>query len=635
MAIRSAKNIIREARIQSGMTQEEMADGICSLQALSRIECGFENVSSNTFEALMHRAGFPRSRFPVFADRDDFECYRSLKYARFHLDAWQLAPAWKELQKLKTLNWGANKFYYQEWLLLYSRLQFRSYCCDHKKNYTVLMDALHITRPHFTPGELTKVLLTKTELEIVTALAQEVLYLGKKAECIRIIDNFDNCIDDRILSFMEKTRLQAEAAIVRVKYLLSIAEYENAFMIADWHRHQMVSDIESAPLFELTFLTGLSCFQSGHQKEADFLVKAAYYTAHHVDSCYASACLDYLQQKTCFPVTEQMTRLPRISLKKYFEESFDPSLQFLSELGNANKIYDYTIGDIIRDLRNEQNLSQQTLCYGLCSKSKLSKIEGKMLQPDIALTEAFLQRLGISERIFIFWGNEREVEFYDLKFYTMHMRSSHQQELISKNIERMEHLSKEKDILWKQECLVEKATLTYSPETLPLLTEALQLTLPDFDIHQILTYRLSWQELSILNNIAYFHRFSDESSLSNLYFLQLLEYQRKISLDVQMRANIFTVTDYMYCHSLYGKKSFKEIIALPSSIDLFSMRYNLTTYMLFVFYYCQALGECQQYDNCSLYATFACCAACINERHQSDALLKEYLLNDFNLNLSY
>lgn len=633
--IRSARDLIRSARIQSGMTQEEMADGICSLQMLSRIECGTANVSPDTFEALMYRAGFPHTRFPFFQNRSDFECYRALKYARLHLDAWQLAPAFKELQTLKTFHWADNRFYYQEWILLYCRLQFRSYRCDHKPLYDALLTALKITRSSFTTDNPTNDLLTRNELELLIALAQEALYLGDTETCTRLIRHIDNSLDNGVFSSLEKTRLRAEAAIVRVKHLLSLSDCRNAFRLAEKHRHQMVVDMESAPLFELTFLSGLSAFLSGFHEKADTLIKAAYYTAQHTENCYASVCLDWLREKTAFPVTEQMLALPRIPLRKYPEERFDAPPPFLSQAAHTAKVYNYTIGDIIRDFRMEQGVSQPTLCHGLCSKSKLSKIEGRTLQPDIALAEALLQRLGISERIFTFWGNKREVQFYELKFETMHVRSSKQQKLIHKNIERMECLSKEKDILWKQECLVAKALLSPAQEALPLLDEALRLTLPEFDIHQILNYRLTWQELSILNNMAYLYGTSDELCKGILYFLQLLEYQRKTPLDIQMRITILPATIYMYCHSLYKAKLFREISILPTSLDLFVMRYTLTADMLFLFYYCQALGECDEKENCVLHAISACNTAYVNEHYKPEFSLKKYLKDDFQLDLFY
>lgn len=63
-----------------------------------------------------------------------------------------------------------------------------------------------------------------------------------------------------------------------------------------------------------------------------------------------------------------------------------------------------TIGRLIHDLRTEQSISQIVLCQGLCSKSKLSKIENDTLQPDIFLTEALLQQAWQIRTRFYFLG---------------------------------------------------------------------------------------------------------------------------------------------------------------------------------------------------------------------------------------
>ena len=642
MAIRSAKDMIHEARILSGMTQEDMADGICSVQALSQIENGVMNARPATFESLMRRAGFPHTRFPVFADRDDFECYCSLKYAHIHLDAWQLEPAWKELQKIKELRWTGSRFYYQEWLFLYARLQFRSYACRHEYIYDILLAAIRITRPCFTPEAPDGTPLAKIELEIITALAQEAFSLGRRKECVRIVDYAEHCLGSGLyscLSDMERTRLQAEAAIVRVKCLFAAAEYGDAFRIADEHRHQMVTNNESAPLFELTFLAGLCGFCSGQTDEADALIKASYYTAHHVGSCYASVCLAYLQQETAFPVTEQMLRLPGTALKEYPPETVDASLASPAKASTADKAYDYAIGDIIRDLRLEQNLSQSALCYGLCSKSKLSKIESKTLQPDIALTEALLQRLGVSERIFTFWGSEREAAFYRLKFETMHMSSKSQKEQISRNIDKMEGLLKENDILLKQECLSARALKTLSlKERLQLLTDALHCTLPEFDIHRIMDYRLSWQELNILNSITHIYGkldTADGTQTSILYLLQLRNYLNKLPMDIALCTNLQSIISYIHCHVLYKAKNFSAVAAFPEKNNLLYMRYHLDSYSFYLFFYCQALGECGWQENALLYGALACNMNYFTGFQKNIPLLKRYFMEDFNLLIAY
>ena len=49
MPIHNANLLVREARLKAGLTQEQLSEGICTPQALSRIENGTENVSHVTF----------------------------------------------------------------------------------------------------------------------------------------------------------------------------------------------------------------------------------------------------------------------------------------------------------------------------------------------------------------------------------------------------------------------------------------------------------------------------------------------------------------------------------------------------------------------------------------------------------
>jgi len=89
MSVQNAGAIIREARLKAGLSQEKLSEGICSTLSLSRIENGTAGVSPSTFQALMAHAGAPCEAFPIFANHTDFDCFYTLKRARFYLDCWQ------------------------------------------------------------------------------------------------------------------------------------------------------------------------------------------------------------------------------------------------------------------------------------------------------------------------------------------------------------------------------------------------------------------------------------------------------------------------------------------------------------------------------------------------------------------
>ena len=57
MSVQHAGSIIRQARLNAGLTQEQLSDGVCSTLSLSRIENGSAGVSPATFQTLMAHAG--------------------------------------------------------------------------------------------------------------------------------------------------------------------------------------------------------------------------------------------------------------------------------------------------------------------------------------------------------------------------------------------------------------------------------------------------------------------------------------------------------------------------------------------------------------------------------------------------
>ena len=55
MANYNAGDVIRLMRNAAGMSQEELSDGICSVETLSRIENGKHKIKQSTYAALMEK----------------------------------------------------------------------------------------------------------------------------------------------------------------------------------------------------------------------------------------------------------------------------------------------------------------------------------------------------------------------------------------------------------------------------------------------------------------------------------------------------------------------------------------------------------------------------------------------------
>jgi len=69
-----------------------------------------------------------------------------------------------------------------------------------------------------------------------------------------------------------------------------------------------------------------------------------------------------------------------------------------------------TIGNLIADIRREQNITQSDLCEGLCTTLILKKLESGERVPDVLLVDRFLQRLGKSPDMFEVLLSDEEYE---------------------------------------------------------------------------------------------------------------------------------------------------------------------------------------------------------------------------------
>ena len=632
MSINNAGKIIKEARLRAGLTQEELSEGICSALSLSHIENNHTGISPVTFQALMAHAGASHELFPIFANRRDFDCYYSCYRIEFYINSWQLKLAHEELDKLQKWGFANNILYYQKWLYLNGLLQIRSGNLNHALVLELLEKALKLTRPHIDYRDFRMVFLSSTELEILICVARELLFVGEDELTFLICSQMNSyLVNSEIDDFTKKTLL-AKNALVYSMYLLHIKDYKEALAVADSYRHKMANNSCDDSLLELSFVTCLACYYCGDETRAYRLFNNVFFTAYSIDSHFATMCRDYIINHKLFTLDDYIMEYADIP-KEYYEINIDIDTSTLTD-GS----YDFfspdilTIGSLIKELRMEQKISQTILCQGLCSKSKLSKIENNTLQPDVFLVEALLQRLGLSERVFTFYGNAMQSRLHNLKFKLVRSRLMPKEEY-RELLDQFEALLPKDDLYLKQLDTFLALDFIESPEEIiSTLMEALLYTLPEFDIQYISNYKLTWQELSILNCIAYRYRQIDVS-MSKLFFSKILEYKELNPVDVLLETNIYTITLSKFAETLYGQNRFFDIVDLHTDSNRSLFKGNVASYSFFLLYYSQCLGECKHFDQIMPYGYFACNIQELFDIQSNSTSLRRYLLEDFSIEI--
>lgn len=632
MAVRNAGKIIREARLKAGLTQEQMSEDICSVLTLSRIENNSAGVSPSLFQALMSRAGAPRNIFPVFPNRKDFDCFYTLKRARLYLESWQLQEAYDELLKVKNADFSNNKFHYQEWLYLQGCLQSRSGSCEHQLIYEIFISALSVTKPTIDFSDLSNKLFSDIEIELLIEISNELLYLSKHDLAYIICSQLESYINNAELSFIERDRLLSRNAIARTKYLLYTCDYNKALETINEYRHLMVVNSENASLLELNFWTAMSYYYCGNIEKAHQMFNDTFYSAHAIESCYATTCLKFVSENTSIVIDDYIKSLPSIDCKTFKYEKITDSLSLSDGTYDLFSPDVLTLGRLIYVLRKEQNISQAVLCQGLCSKSKLSKIENDQLQPDIFLSEALLQRLGVSERVFSFWGNSNYKILYELKSKILNSKLTSLKEQFALLKQFKELLSENNNILLQFYYALSYDFLDESERRIATLQNALNLTLPDFDILNINNYRLSLIELGIIGNIAYEYR-EISPSKSNLYFSKLLEYMNLSSVNIMFQSLVYPIFIYKYAYSLYHQKYYLQLSNLYTFSVARILKIHLDSLGFFTLFFVQALGECNDYKKAFYYGKCAASIERMLELHSNALSIASTLKSDFDIEI--
>lgn len=635
MSVRNSGAAIREARRHAGLSQEQLSDNICSSIELSRIERGYAGASSSTFQSLMSRAGVFCKAFPTFENWNDYEVFSDLTHARFHLDAWQLDAAFIALENVENKNWNHNKLHYQTWLILYGMLHFRSGLGNHRYMYHLFLTALHITKPALDFTNFQNELLSVQEIESLIYIAQEQLELDHSDLCYQICNQLFTYLQNCHMTYLEKDRLLAECAIVNIKYLILQKNYIQGKTLADTYIHQMNENLCTSPLFELTFLAGICDFYLSGTESSTIHFMDVLYAAHAINSPFATTAENYIQNHKMMTFSQTLSSAPHIPLKTYPQKEVIDYSDYSDGVFDLNNPDVITIGRLIYKLRTQQKISQKILCQGICSHSYLSKIETGVKEPSVILAETLLQRLGISEREFLFWGDDKESAFHQFKFKLRRLKFEPTDEQIEL-IKTFKAQLTDKDTLYRQHVLLEESYLINDSEKrIKFLLDILKMTLKDFKIENINNYRLSWVELAVLQTLAQEYGYTSTPSTGMFYTKQCISYHQHAQLDCIMQSYTLTYNLHALFRYLYDQHQNQEALNKFTSFNLNICRYNLHECSSIYFYYCQSLGECKRYEDVPLFACYACGIDHLQLCVDNTVILSNGVKTDFNISIDY
>lgn len=501
MSIVNAGQVIKNSRINAKLTQQELADGICSTVALSKIENGKLGVSASTFSLLMERAGSPCEAFPAFKNIDDYNCYRLLKQINSSIRHYQLEDAHKKISTIIELNFADNKFYRQQTMFLYCWLQYFSKTSELNTLKNIIKNSLMITKPSINLFDIRNESLSIMEYKCI------LLYINILLD-IKDFETSNILLSELNIFFRDKSLEQYNQHTTELSYVHSITYskylyYTNNFSEAlvwinkamEIYYSEYMGEFLAYELFILKELITLKL-----EDKTTISDKLVYYIAAATfKKCpFVNEVIDYLIDN--YNSTDFLDDY-FIDLGTYDTIEF-PNLDLSDGLFN---IYDkdvISIGKLIKHIRKQQGISLEKLCSGICSTSMLSKIESNTLSPTIYVAEALLGRLGIPEDYFTFYGNNEESTYQRLRKDIVVSGRSKKENIIQSVNKFIDFAESTNNKLVLQAATSFKVYLYDDKKDMyNILIDGIKITYPDFTLDNINDYILSWTECTIINGL--------------------------------------------------------------------------------------------------------------------------------------
>lgn len=236
------------------------------------------------------------------------------------------------------------------------------------------------------------------------------------------------------------------------------------------------------------------------------------------------------------------------------------------------------LGEYIKQKRLDLGLTQEQLCEGLCEPMTISRLENGRQTPSRNLINALLQRLGLPDDRYFALLSSHEIEIETLRkeiVADMSLCEEKQGEekihLLKQGWEKLlelERISGEDDRVTRQFVLRSKVFWGRMEgrygfeERLEGLMEAIRLTVPRFDLEEINSCLYSFNEITIINQIANVYSDMGQHKKAIDIFSQLLKYVRKHNHDVLQTGGMLPLVTYGYARELDLGRRYEDAIEI-------------------------------------------------------------------------
>ncbi len=222
--------LIRARRRELGLSQEDLADGICAVPTLSRIENGERLPSKNHFDALMERLGYSTVMLDCYIDDKTLKV-QDLKYKtqQSYLER-DYSRALFYLQQLEPLVEDHGSMDWQ--FVLYQRILLEQEKITQQQKLERLEEALALSYPHYKTKGLPRV-MSYREINILNSMAAAYGLKGNREEAITILEHIRAYYDRHVVVMEETLRTRPMVLYNLSKLLGQVGRYDACIEVCD------------------------------------------------------------------------------------------------------------------------------------------------------------------------------------------------------------------------------------------------------------------------------------------------------------------------------------------------------------------------------------------------------------------
>ena len=543
--------------------------------SLSQIESGKQNPKPGTRRDILEKLEIPEDLFfcpylrnqPISAYRLRSSLLRAVDYGNMHNKMHPRLPdLFRQLESCDGFDTGIHR---QFFLSIKVQVLLQQ-CHPYEEILPLIYEGISISFPGFNVGEYEGTVLAFEEPDLLCSLAKIFALKGELPAAIKLLENVHVGLCKLPISDREKGKKLAPILLTLARFQMQNKDFSEGVEMCDYGND-------------------ISLFRRHGQYTPDFLFIKAHclYGLGNIDGCRSM-----LEQAffgfALLHKEEQLQQVLAVGKEQFgitIETYGVENLKFnrIPLIGNRQgEIESYDrIGELIGRMLDSMNISVAKLCDGICTDDELRLIvTGKTASPNPWTLEAILQRLGRNMGLYIstFYSAE-DFDNKCLRDEIVLSIGTFQKERAKELLKKLESKKSYGERVNRQFILYANATLFgkdngNKEEYLSMLYKAIRITISHFNEKEISHYRLTHNEISIINLIANHYAATGEIERAIEIFSRLRTSMDKYYVDEAEKVRLYGSIMYNFSIYLGTNGQYDDALDVIADGEAFALRHD-------------------------------------------------------------